>query len=86
MGDVRSGVANAPLRAAFRACGIYSRRECRECWARLYCSGGCAANSYFASGSIEGVYELGCRLFQKRLECAVMMAVRRADISGAAND
>lgn len=83
MGDVRSGVTNAPLRAAFRSCGIYSRRECRECWARLYCSGGCAANSYFASGSIEGVYELGCRLFQKRLECAVMMAVRRAATPGA---
>ncbi|MDR2665067.1 MAG: thioether cross-link-forming SCIFF peptide maturase [Oscillospiraceae bacterium] len=82
MGDVRSGVTNARLREEFRSCGIYSRRECRECWARLYCSGGCAANSYFATGSIEGVYGLGCSLFKKRLECAVMMAVRRAEAAG----
>ncbi|MDR2356506.1 MAG: thioether cross-link-forming SCIFF peptide maturase [Oscillospiraceae bacterium] len=85
MGDVWAGVTNASLRAAFRSCGVYSRPECRECWARLYCSGGCAANSYRATGSIEGVHEFGCRLFKKRLECAVMMAVARsADAYGDA--
>jgi uncharacterized protein len=77
MGDVYSGVTNEALRDAFRSCGVYSRAECRECWARLYCSGGCAANSYRASGSIDGVHEFGCKLFKKRLECAIMMAVCR---------
>ncbi|MFR5783372.1 MAG: SPASM domain-containing protein [Oscillospiraceae bacterium] len=56
----------------FRACNAYSR-GCKDCWARLYCSGGCAANSYHATGSIGGVYEYGCRLFKKRMECAIML-------------
>ncbi|MDR1588673.1 MAG: thioether cross-link-forming SCIFF peptide maturase [Oscillospiraceae bacterium] len=81
MGDVWSGVTDARLREAFRSCGIYSRPECRGCWARMYCSGGCAANSYRATGSIEGVHEFGCKLFKKRLECAVMMAVARGSES-----
>ena len=49
--------------------------QCRDCWAKLYCSGGCAANSYHATGSIQGVYEYGCELFKKRIECAIMIKV-----------
>ena len=49
--------------------------ECADCWARLYCSGGCAANAYHASGSITGIYPKGCELFRKRMECAIMMKV-----------
>ena len=75
MGDVWRGIANEQLRGKFCGCGIYSRDKCRECWARLYCSGGCAANAYHDSGSIEGVYELGCELFKKRLECAIMINI-----------
>jgi uncharacterized protein len=78
MGDVRSGVTNTRLREAFRSGGIYSRDECARCWARLYCSGGCAANSHRATGDVNGIYEFGCALFKKRLECAIMMAVSRA--------
>ena len=73
LGDVWNGVTNTALREEFRACNAYSRPDCKDCWARLYCSGGCAANSYHATGSIGGVYEYGCRLFKKRMECAIML-------------
>ena len=63
----------------FRSCNAYARKECRDCWAKLYCSGGCAANSYHATGSINGVYEYGCELFKKRIECAVMIKVAEAE-------
>ena len=56
---------------------IYTREECRDCWARLYCSGGCAANAYHATGSVRGVYADGCDLFRKRMECAIAVAVAR---------
>ena len=49
----------------------------RDCWARLYCSGGCAANAYHATGSVRGVYADGCDLFRKRMECAIAVAVAR---------
>ena len=78
LGNVYDGVTNEALREEFRACNAYSRPDCRDCWARLYCSGGCAANSMHATGSISGVYRAGCELFKKRIECAVMMNVARA--------
>ena len=73
MGDVWKGVTNTELQDQFRQCNIYSRPECENCWAKLYCSGGCAANAYHAAGDITGIYEYGCRLFRKRIECAIMM-------------
>ncbi len=75
LGNVRDGVTNTTLREEFRQCNAYSRPECRDCWAKLYCSGGCAANAYHATGSIRGTYEYGCELFRKRMECAVMLQV-----------
>lgn len=83
MGDIWNGVTDTRQRDAFSRCSAYSRSECRDCWARLYCSGGCAANAYHATGSIDGVYELGCRLFKKRIECAVMM--KAAEAVGSVN-
>ena len=77
MGDVWSGVTNNDLRDEFATCSIYSREECKDCWARFYCSGGCAANAYNDSGSINGVSEFYCELFKKRIECAIMMNVAR---------
>ena len=73
LGNIWDGVTNAAAQEEFRACNAYSRPDCKDCWARLYCSGGCAANSYHATGSIGGVYEYGCRLFKKRMECAIML-------------
>lgn len=78
MGNLWDGVTNTEKRDAFLGCNAYSRQECKECWARLYCSGGCAANAYHATGDVGGVYEYGCTLFKKRMECAVMMNVAEA--------
>ena len=75
LGNIWDGVKNLPVQDEFRGCNSYSRPECRDCWAKLYCSGGCAANAYHATGSIGGVYKYGCELFKKRIECAVMMGV-----------
>lgn len=75
MGDIWNGITNEETRQDFKGCNVYSREECRDCWARLYCSGGCAANAYHATGSIRGIYEYGCRLFRKRMECAIMMQI-----------
>ena len=73
LGDVWNGVNNHAIQSEFAACNVYSRPECRDCWARLYCSGGCAANAYHATGAITGVYKNGCELFKKRMECAIML-------------
>ena len=78
LGDIWNGVTNTEIQSEFAACNVYAHPECRDCWARLYCSGGCAANAYHATGSVTGVYEYGCKLFRKRMECAIMVAVARA--------
>lgn len=78
LGDIWKGVDNTKIQDEFMSCNVYARKECKDCWARLYCSGGCAANAYHATGSIKGVYEYGCKLFRKRMECAIAVAVARA--------
>ena len=82
LGDIWNGVTNTALREEFRSCNAYARPECNDCWAKLYCSGGCAANAFHATGSIRGVYEAGCELFRKRIECAIMMKVAEASANG----
>ena len=78
LGDIYNGVTNTEIQDEFASCNVYARPECRDCWAKLYCSGGCAANAYHSTGSIRGVYKYGCELFRKRMECAIMLAVDRA--------
>lgn len=77
LGNVFDGVTNNDIRDDFRSCNVYARPECKDCWAKLYCSGGCAANAYHATGSIRGIYKYGCELFKKRMECAIMMQVAK---------
>lgn len=77
LGNIWDGVENHAVQAEFAGCNVYAREECRDCWARLYCSGGCAANAYHATGSVRGVYADGCDLFRKRMECAIAVAVAR---------
>ena len=76
LGNIWEGVTNKEIQNEFAACNVYAHPECKDCWARLYCSGGCAANAYHSTGSVTGVYEYGCTLFKKRMECAIMLAVK----------
>ncbi len=75
LGDIWQGITNTACQEKFRHCNAYSRPECEDCWAKLYCSGGCAANAYHATGNINGVYAPGCELFKKRIECAIMLQI-----------
>lgn len=77
LGNIWDGVDNTAIQDEFASCNVYAREECRDCWARLYCSGGCAANAYHSTGSVKGVYKYGCDLFKKRLECAIMVEVSK---------
>ena len=79
LGNIWDGITNTAVQDEFRGCNAYARPECKDCWAKLYCSGGCAANAYHATGSINGIYEYGCELFKKRIECAVMMQVAETE-------
>ncbi|MBR2728831.1 MAG: thioether cross-link-forming SCIFF peptide maturase [Lachnospiraceae bacterium] len=78
MGDIWKGIVRTDLRDEFKLCNVYSRPACADCWAKLYCAGGCTANAYHASGDIHGTYETGCEIFKKRIECALMMKVAQA--------
>lgn len=77
LGDIWHGVTNTAIQEEFGSCNVYAREDCHDCWAKLYCSGGCAANAYHSTGSVTGVYKYGCELFKKRMECAIMVAVAR---------
>lgn len=79
MGDIWKGVTNTEMQNCFKCCNAYARPDCKDCWAKLYCSGGCAANAYHATGSITGTYEYGCKIFKKRIECAIMAKIAQAE-------
>lgn len=75
LGNVWDGVLHPEVLNEFKLCNVYAHEECKDCFARLYCSGGCAANAYHSTGDITGVYKLGCELHKKRIECAIMLKV-----------
>ena len=77
LGNIWDGVTNLDKRQEFAQCNVYARPDCQDCWAKLYCSGGCAANAFHATGSVRGVYKPGCELFKKRMECAIMVEASR---------
>lgn len=73
MGNVFEGIKNTGLREEFRQCNVYSKEKCKKCFAKFYCSGGCAANAYNFTGNINDAYDIGCALQRKRIECAIML-------------
>lgn len=79
LGDIWKGVTNTAILDEFKGCNVYSHPECKDCFAKLYCSGGCAANAYHTTGSVNGIYEFGCELHRKRIECAIMLKVAEAE-------
>lgn len=79
MGNVYEGVKRTDIRDEFKGCNVYAKEKCRNCFARFYCSGGCAANSYNFHGDIHNAYDIGCALQKKRVECAIMIKAALAD-------
>ena len=79
LGNVDTGVTNTAVRDEFKLCNVYAKDKCRDCFARFYCSGGCAANSYNFHGSITDAYDIGCEMQKKRIECAIMIKAALAD-------
>lgn len=73
LGNVDEGVTNTGIRDEFKCCNVYAKEKCRDCFAKFYCSGGCAANAYNFTGDICGAYDIGCELQRKRIECAIMI-------------
>lgn len=73
MGNVDIGIVRTDIRDEFKLCNVYAKEKCRECFARFYCSGGCAANAYNFHGSITDAYDIGCEMQKKRIECAIMI-------------
>lgn len=80
MGNVFEGVKKLNLRDEFKVCNVYSKEKCKNCFAKFYCSGGCAANSYKFHGDINDTYDIGCELQKKRVECAIMLKVAEAEL------
>ncbi len=79
MGNVWEGVKATEIRDEFKCCNVYAKEKCRNCFARFYCSGGCAANSYNFHGNINDAYDIGCELQKKRIECAIMIKAALAE-------
>lgn len=79
LGTVDTGITNTEVRDEFKLCNVYAKEKCRNCFARFYCSGGCAANSWNYDGSITGAYDIGCEMQKKRIECAIMIKAALAN-------
>ena len=79
LGNVDEGITNTAVRDEFKLCNVYAKDKCRDCFARFYCSGGCAANSYNFHGTITDAYDIGCAMQKKRIECAIMIKAALAE-------
>lgn len=80
LGNVDAGIEKQELVDEFKFCNVYAKDKCKDCFARFYCSGGCAANSYNFHGNLLDAYDIGCELERKRVECAIMIKAALADI------
>ena len=79
LGNVDEGIKRQDICDEFKCCNVYAKEKCRNCFAKFYCSGGCAANSYNFHGDIHNAYDIGCALQKKRIECAIMIKAAEAD-------
>lgn len=77
MGNLYDNTFNREMKDDFSKAHIYTKSDCKECWARFYCSGGCNANNYEHMGDILKSYKIACELEKKRLECAIMLKAAR---------
>lgn len=74
IGNVNDGTFDPTLPQMFATTNLTKKEACNDCWAKYYCSGGCAANSILMCGGIKKPYEIGCELMKKRVECALAVA------------
>ena len=79
MGNVDEGLIRTDIRDEFKVCNVYAKEKCKKCFARFYCSGGCAANAYHFTGDITDAYDIGCEMMRKRVECAIMIKAAEAE-------
>lgn len=79
MGNVDEGITKPEIREEFKNCNVYSKEKCKTCFAKFFCSGGCAANSYNFHGHINDAYDIGCEMQRKRVECAIMIKAALAE-------
>lgn len=79
LGNVDEGITRPDICDEFKMCNVYAKDKCQNCFAKYYCSGGCAANSYKFHGSITDAYDIGCEMQRKRIECAIMIKAALAD-------
>ncbi len=79
MGSVMDGSFDTQAQARYKACNVLTKPDCRECWAKYYCSGGCLANAYIYNGDLYKPFKMGCLTERKRLECALAIMAIRAE-------
>lgn len=79
LGNVDEGIKKTDVVNEFKSCNVYAKPECKNCFARFYCSGGCNANAYNFSGDLNGNYRIGCEMQKKRIECAIMIKAALAE-------
>ena len=79
LGNVYDGVKRMDLVNEFKGCNVYTKEKCKKCFARFYCSGGRAANSYKFHGTLNDAYDIGCEMERKRVECALMIKAALAE-------
>lgn len=78
MGNIDEGTFNTEIKSYFSKTHVYTKPECKKCWVKFYCSGGCNANNFQYAGDVHNVHKLSCQLMKKRLECAIMLKAFRA--------
>ncbi len=79
LGSLDEGIVNTDLRDKFKKANVYNSPECRICWARFYCSGGCHANAHYANNDFSIPYSLGCEMEKKRIECSISVLANLED-------
>ena len=82
LGNINSGTLNDDIRKIFASADINTKKECRECWAKYFCSGGCNACNYHSCGDVRCTHKMSCLLMKKRIECAIVLKVFRAERQG----
>ena len=81
MGNIHTGEFNTEMKNRFAQAHIYNKEDCRKCWAKFYCSGGCNANNHIYAGDILTSHKLSCEIQKKRLECAIMIKAAEAEMA-----